>query len=56
MDTTQTNNNENKSIHTAQITEVYDIPVKYITRPVIPSIDNCKVERMMELLQVITKP
>jgi sulfiredoxin len=42
----------NKSVHTQNIEEVYEIPMKYIIRPIQPQLDEEKVKHFMDQIQV----
>ena len=43
------------SIHSALNHEVYDIPMKEISRPLLSTIDENKVQSLIETIQVILK-
>ena len=45
-------NSPNKSIHSATIQEVHQIPLDAIIRPLIPILDEEKVKSLMETLKV----
>ena len=44
--------NEPSSIHSASIDEIYNIPMKDISRPLPSILDDKKVQSLMETLQV----
>jgi hypothetical protein len=44
--------NEPKSIHSASIEKIYDIPMKDISRPLPSVLDEKKVQSLMETIQV----
>ncbi len=43
---------QNKSIHSQNISEIHEIPLKYVYKPVQPMLDETKVSEMMEILKV----
>jgi len=45
--------NEPPSIHSALINEVHDIPMKEISRPLLPVLNEDKVQSLIETIQVI---
>jgi hypothetical protein len=45
--------NESTSIHSALIDEIYDIPMKEISRPLLSILNEDKVKSLMETIQVI---
>jgi hypothetical protein len=47
--------NEPTSIHSALIDEVYDIPMKEISRPLQSVLNEDKVQSLMEAIQVIIR-
>jgi hypothetical protein len=47
--------NESTSIHSALIEEVYDIPMKEVSRPLLSVLNEDKVESIIETIQVIIK-
>jgi hypothetical protein len=47
--------NESTSIHSALIDEVYDIPMKEISRPLPSVLNEDKVQSLIETIQVIIK-
>lgn len=44
--------NSRTSIHSSQITEVHNVPMRVITRPIPPVLDEEKVLSLMETIQV----
>ena len=42
----------NKSIHTQNVGEVYDVPMSVVTKPLQPELDEEKVKYMMGVIQV----
>jgi len=44
--------NESPSIHSASINEIYNIPMKDISRPLQSVLDEKKVQSLMETIQV----
>ncbi len=49
----QFSSNEPTSIHSALIDEVYDIPMKEISRPLLTVINEDKVQSLMETIRVM---
>jgi sulfiredoxin len=47
--------NEPPSIHSASINEIYNIPMKDISRPLPSILDEKKVQSLMETIQVKMK-
>jgi hypothetical protein len=47
--------NEPSSIHTASIEDIYNIPMKDISRPLPSVLDEKKVQSLMETIQVKMK-
>ncbi|CAF0843126.1 unnamed protein product [Didymodactylos carnosus] len=45
--------NESSSIHTAQLTEIYDIPMNQIHRPLQSTLDENKVYSLMKTIKTI---
>lgn len=44
---------DNRSIHSANIAEVHDVPMQVIIRPIPPVLDELKVQSLMETIKVI---
>lgn len=40
------------SIHSASIAEIHDMPMRVITRPFMPEIDEAKLQSLMDVIQV----
>lgn len=51
MSDTQIEDNS-KSIHSSQISEVYEVPINVIIRPIPSELDESKVNSLMETLRV----
>ena len=45
--------NDNQSIHSAQITQIYEIPIDVIIRPIPSELDEDKVESLMHTIEVM---
>lgn len=41
-----------ETVHSAHITEVHEVPVKHLIRPLIPVLNEAKVKSLMETIQV----
>ena len=52
MSSSSTRNDEPSSIHSASIDEIYNIPMKDIGRPLPSTLDEKKVQSLMETIQV----
>jgi len=46
---------DNQSIHSSQITQIYDIPIDIIIRPIPPELDDQKVVSLMNTIEVNIK-
>lgn len=44
---------DNRSIHSANIAEVHNVPMQVIIRPIPPVLDELKVQSLMETIKVI---
>ena len=42
----------NKSVHSQNIQDVYEIPMSVLRKPIAPVLDNDKVEEMKRIVQV----
>ena len=43
----------NESIHAAHISEVHMVPLNVIVRPILPTIDDLKVESLMKTIKEV---
>lgn len=50
--TMSSSNSENRSIHSAQINEIHDVPMSVIHRPIPPVLDENKVQSLMQTFKV----
>ena len=46
--------NDNQSIHSSLLSDIYDIPIDVIIRPIPSELDESKVESLMQTIEVIT--
>jgi len=43
----------NESIHAAHITDVHMVPMNVIVRPILPTIDDVKVQSLMQTIKEV---
>lgn len=49
---TQSNDNDNRSVHSDSVEEVHNVPIDVIIRPIPPVLDEQKVQSLMNSIKV----